>query len=62
MIIFKNIYKRVELPKEALIKAFLTMLKGLAQDHFYNNQLSRRSFKDVCTNLRNFFKGPKYYR
>jgi hypothetical protein len=38
------------------------MLKGLAQDHFYNNQLSKRSFDDVCTNLCNFFKGPGYYR
>ena len=44
------------------MKAFPTMLKGLAQDHFYNNQLSQRTFIDACTNLRTFFKGPGYHR
>ncbi len=38
------------------------MLKGLAQDHFYNNQLSHRTYKEACTNIRNFFKGPGYHR
>jgi hypothetical protein len=44
------------------MKAFPTMLKGLAQDHFYNNQLSSRTLEEVCTNLRNFFEGPGYHR
>ena len=44
------------------MKAFPTMLKGLAQDHFYNNQLSQRTFIDACTNLRTFFEGPGYHR
>ena len=38
------------------------MLKGLALDHFYSNQLSRRNYKEVCDNLRNFFEGQGYYR
>ncbi len=37
------------------------MLKGLVQDHFYNNQLSHRTYEEACTNIRNFFKGPGYY-
>jgi hypothetical protein len=44
------------------MKAFPTMLKGLAQDHFYNNQLSSHTLKEACTNLRNFFEGPGYHR
>ena len=38
------------------------MLKGLAQDHFYSNQLSQCSYKEACDNLRNFFEGPGYNR
>ena len=60
--IFLDICQRVELPEKALMKAFPTMLKGLAQDHFYNNQLSQRTFIDACTNLRTFFEGPGYHR
>ena len=37
------------------------MLKGLVQDHFYNNQLSSRTLEEACTNLRNFFEGPGYH-
>ena len=39
-----------------------TMLKGLAQDHYYNSQLSIRSFGDACTNIRSFFEVPTYHR
>ena len=38
------------------------MLKGLAQNQYYNHQLSKKSFKEICNYLRNFFKGPRYYR
>jgi hypothetical protein len=34
--IFLDICKYVKLLKEALMYAFLTMLKGLALDYFYN--------------------------
>ena len=33
------------------------MLKGLALDHFYINQLSRLLFAKACEYLWNFFKG-----
>jgi len=36
------------------------MLKGLALDYFYNNQMSKDSFNYVTTHLRGFFKGPRY--
>jgi hypothetical protein len=35
--IFHDICRRVELPQEAIMRAFLIMLKGLAQNHFYNH-------------------------
>jgi len=38
------------------------MLKGLAQDHFYSNLLSHRLFDNAYISIRNFFKGPRYYR
>jgi hypothetical protein len=59
--IFYNICKRAGLPNTAYINAFPTMLKGLAQDHFYNHNLSKRPFDQVCTHIRNFFEGPRYY-
>ena len=60
--IFLDICQRVKLPEEALIKAFPTMLKGLAQDHFYSNKLSQHTYPEACANIRNFFKGPGYNR
>jgi hypothetical protein len=60
--IFYDICSRVDLPQELYVKAFPAMLKGLAQDHFYNDQLSQRTVEDICNNLRNFFEGPGYHR
>jgi hypothetical protein len=58
--IFLDICQRIELPQEALIRAFPTILKGLAQDHFYSNQLSQHIYKEACINIRSFFKGPGF--
>ena len=60
--IFYDICRRSGLPQEGYISAFPTMLKGLAQDHYYNSHLSTRPFLDVCSNIRQFFEGPEYYR
>src|SRR5271155_5851668 len=58
--IFYDICNRADVPQEAYFKAFPTMLKGLALDHFYTNQLSRLSFTKACEHLRNFFEGPGF--
>jgi hypothetical protein len=42
--------------------AFPMMLKGLTQDHYYNRNLSARIYTEAYTHIRNFFKGPKFYR
>jgi hypothetical protein len=38
------------------------MLKGLAQDHYYNHGLSTRTYAEACTHIWNFFKGLEFYR
>ena len=40
------------------MKAFPVMLKGLAQDHFYNHRLSQRTYNEACASIRGFFEGP----
>jgi hypothetical protein len=37
LIIFYNICNQVDVPQEAYLKAFPTMLKGLVLDYFYIN-------------------------
>jgi hypothetical protein len=59
--IFYNICKRSGLPREGYATAFLTMLKGLAKEHYYSSNLADRLFEDTCFHMRNFFEGPEYY-
>jgi hypothetical protein len=60
--IFYDICKRSGLPPNGYMIAFPTMLKGLAQEHYYNSNLSTRPFLEACDHIRNFFEGPEYYR
>jgi hypothetical protein len=59
--IFYNIYKRSGLPYKAYVIVFLTMLKGLTEEHYYSNNLADRSFEYTCVYIQNFFKRPEYY-
>jgi hypothetical protein len=60
--IFLDICNRVKLLEEGYLRAFLTMLKGLALDYFYNAKLLQRTYLEACDNIRGFFKGLSYYR
>jgi hypothetical protein len=60
--IFYNICKRSDLSYKAYAIAFLTMLKGLAEEHYYNSNLADKSFEYTCAYMRNFFKRPEYYQ
>ena len=60
--IFKDICRRAGLQLDDYIIAFPTMLKGLAQDHYYNRTLLARIYLEAYTYMRNFFKGPKFYK
>ena len=41
---------------------FPIILKGLAQDHYYNCTLLARIYLKAYTYMQNFFKGPKFYK
>jgi hypothetical protein len=60
--IFYNICKRSGLFCEGYATVFPIMLKGLAEEHYYSSNLADRLFEDTCIYMRNFFKGPEYYR
>jgi hypothetical protein len=59
--IFYNIYKRFGLSYKRYVIVFPIMLKGLAEEHYYNSNLADRLFKNTCIYIRNFFEGLEYY-
>ena len=60
--IFKDICRRAGLQLDNYIIVFLTMLKGLTQNYYYNCTLLTRIYLEACTYIWNFFKGPKFYK
>jgi hypothetical protein len=60
--IFKDICRRAGLQLDDYMITFPTMLKGLAQDHYYNCSLSAKTYTEACTYMQNFFEGLKFYR
>ena len=62
LIIFYNIYNRLDVPQEAYNKALLIMLIGLALNQYFNGGLGNLLFKDTCKHLCGFFKGPSLKR
>jgi hypothetical protein len=60
--IFYNICKRSGLSYKRYATVFPKMLKGLAEDHSYSNNLADKSFKNTCIYIQNFFKWLEYYQ
>jgi hypothetical protein len=60
--IFEDICRRAGLQPDSYMIAFSTMLKGLAQDHYYNCGLSAKTYSEACIYIQNFFKRPEFYR
>ena len=60
--IFYDICNRASLLPEGYMTMFPTMLKRLAQAHYYNCSLSSKLFDATCTYIQNFFEGPEYYQ
>jgi hypothetical protein len=58
--IFENVCKRADLPLEQYMRAFPIMFKGLVQDYYYNNQLSKYLYHDACEKIRTFFEPLEY--
>jgi hypothetical protein len=58
--IFLNLCKRAEVPKDAYLKAFPTMLKGAALNYYYMNCKLESSLPDLCNNIKQHFEGAAY--
>jgi hypothetical protein len=51
-IIFLNLYKQAEVPKDAYLKAFPMMLKGAALNYYYMNCKLESLLLDLCNNIK----------
>jgi hypothetical protein len=62
LMIFNDLCDRVDIPQEAKIKGFPTMLRSIALDFYYENKATYTTFDDICNAVRNHFEGPEYKR
>jgi hypothetical protein len=63
MTIFYDLCYRVEIPRQAYLKAFPCILKGIALSHYYSAVLpTHGTFKQTLSDMRRFFEGPAYSR
>ena len=60
--IFENICRKTSLQPDNYIIVFPIMLKGLAQNYYYNCTFLARIYLKTCTYMRNFFKGLEFYK
>jgi hypothetical protein len=62
---FNDMCDRTDVSSETKLKAFPTMLKGLALDYYYANVTSSKNaftFDDVCTSIMSYFEDAEYKR
>ncbi|RKF74206.1 hypothetical protein GcM1_240023 [Golovinomyces cichoracearum] len=59
---FYDICSRADIPQKAYSNALQTLLKGLALDIYFMNELSNISFQNAIEHLRNYFQGPEFHR
>lgn len=60
LIIFYITCYNLRLLKVELLRAFLTMLKGLARDYFYAYNLYTRTYNEAISHLYGLFKGAEF--
>jgi len=58
--IFQATCYNLRLFKGELLRAFPTMLKGLARDYFYAYNLNTQTYNKAVSHLRGLFKGLKF--
>jgi hypothetical protein len=61
--IFHDLCARADVPENAKSKAYPTMLRGSALDHYYTNLRNTAQvvpFEQICNATRNYFEGPEY--
>ena len=62
LIIFNNLYNRVNILQKAKIKGFLIILHSITLDFYYKNKATYTTFNSICNAIYNHFKGLKYKR
>jgi len=62
LMIFNDLYNRVNIPQEAKIKGFPIMLYGIALDFYYRNKATYTTFNGIYNAIRNHFEGLEYKR
>jgi len=61
--IFHDLCNRADIPDHAKPKAFPTILRSLALDHYYANIVNKHlDFDGICNAITNYFEGPEYKR
>ncbi|KAI0993133.1 hypothetical protein K3495_g15051, partial [Podosphaera aphanis] len=63
--IFIDLCEKVEVPRDAYFKAFSTMLKGAALNHFYTSIKTNPRITqlfEICEDIRNTFEGSEFKR
>jgi hypothetical protein len=60
--IFEDVCRHVDLPDKEIMRAFPTMLKELALDYYYSNQLRMYPYPKTYVKIMAFFEGPEYQR
>ena len=60
LIIFNNLYNRVDIPQKVKIKGFLIILRGITLNFYYKNKATYITFNSICNTIHNHFKGLKY--
>ncbi len=61
--IFYNLCQKALVPLQAFDQAYLTMLRGLALDHYYTNHKNVTqaiTFEQMCNATYNYFEGPEH--
>ena len=60
LIIFNNLYNKVNILQKAKIKGFLMMLYGITLNFYYKNKAIYITFNSICNTIYNHFKALKY--
>jgi hypothetical protein len=63
LIIFYDLCNRADVPQEAKVKTYPTVLRSLAFNHYYTNLKNitlTLLFNQIYDAIHNYFKGPEY--
>ena len=60
LMIFNDLYNRVEILQAAKIKGFLIILHGITLNFYYKNKATYTTFNNIYNAIYNYFKGLEY--